>query len=37
MDERKENLKQSIIEMVKKIDDIWILSLILRSIKCITI
>lgn len=37
MEERKESLKQSIIEMVKKIDDIWILSLILRSIKCITI
>lgn len=35
MNERKENLKQSIIEIVKDINDIWLLNLILRSIKCI--
>ena len=34
--EHKEALKAKIIDIVQSVDEIWLLSLILRSIKCVT-
>ena len=34
-DEHREALKAKIIDIVESVDDVWLLNLILRSIKCI--
>ncbi len=35
-EEHKEALKAKIIDIVQSVDEAWLLSLILRTIKCIT-
>ena len=35
-EEHREALKAKIVDIVQSVDEIWLLSLILRSIKCVT-